>query len=185
MEYVYRFQSKITSSLKNRPPPPAVWGSYKQIVGERRHSLLTYEHHIPARGGGTPRSLNRFIFCLIFNTTLCAPTAANLVMCLTVQQLYCSDVSLLSHRWTNALWGSCNGRWDIRVLFAFANFASHFISVQIFQIDLSTLASHFIRVQIFQIHLWGDEMNSCQSCSALFYKRGTSFILKTNTTHRK
>ena len=31
----------------------------------------------------------------------------------------------------------------------------------------------------------GDEMNSCQSCSALFHKRGTHFILKTNTTHRK
>ena len=28
-------------------------------------------------------------------------------------------------------------------------------------------------------------MNSCQSCSALFHKRGTHFILKTNTTHRK
>ena len=57
--------------------------------------------------------------------------------------------------WNNALWGSCNGRWDINVPFSFANFASHFISVQIFQIDLSTLASHFTRVQIFQIHLLG------------------------------
>ena len=32
-----------------------------------------------------------------------------------------------------------------------ANFASHFSSVKIFQIDLFNFASHFIRVQIFQI----------------------------------
>ena len=33
-----------------------------------------------------------------------------------------------------------------------ANFASHFISVKIFQIDFFNFASHFIRVQIFQIY---------------------------------
>ena len=32
-----------------------------------------------------------------------------------------------------------------------ANFASHFSSIKIFQIDLFYFASHFIRVQIFQI----------------------------------
>ena len=33
-----------------------------------------------------------------------------------------------------------------------ANFASHFSSVKIFQIDLFNFASHFIGVQIFQIY---------------------------------
>ena len=33
-----------------------------------------------------------------------------------------------------------------------ANFASHFSSVKIFQIDVFNFASHFIRVQIFQIY---------------------------------
>ena len=34
----------------------------------------------------------------------------------------------------------------------YANFASHFSSVKIFQIDLFNFAFHFIRVQIFQIY---------------------------------
>ena len=33
-----------------------------------------------------------------------------------------------------------------------ANFASHFSSVKIFQINVFNFASHFIRVQIFQIY---------------------------------
>ena len=35
-----------------------------------------------------------------------------------------------------------------------ANFASHFSSVKIFQIDVFNFASHFIRVQIFQIYFF-------------------------------
>ena len=44
--------------------------------------------------------------------------------------------------------------------FRFANFASHFISVQIFQIDFSALSLIFFCIQIFQIDFRGRNEHS-------------------------